>query len=136
MIIDVKVPQLSESVAEATLVSWHKQVGEALSRDENLIDIETDKVVLELPAPADGVLVELLKPNGATVTAGEVLAGVVSLLNPSVIAVGGILAQAHEQLIAGIRAAAIPVIVAAPGPALACDTTRTGPPKPAATSAV
>ena len=69
MIIDVKVPQLSESVAEATLVSWHKQVGEALSRDENLIDIETDKVVLELPAPADGVLVEVLKPNGATVTA-------------------------------------------------------------------
>ena len=74
MIIDVKVPQLSESVAEATLVSWHKQVGEALSRDENLIDIETDKVVLELPAPADGVLVEVLKPNGATVTAGEVIA--------------------------------------------------------------
>ena len=74
MIIDVKVPQLSESVAEATLVSWHKQVGEALSRDENLIDIETDKVVLELPAPADGVLLEVLKPNGATVTAGEVIA--------------------------------------------------------------
>ncbi len=74
MIIDVKVPQLSESVAEATLVSWHKQVGEALARDENLIDIETDKVVLELPAPADGVLVEVLKANGATVTAGEVIA--------------------------------------------------------------
>ena len=74
MIIDGKVPQLSESVADATLVSWHKQVGEALARDENLIDIETDKVVLELPAPADGVLVEVLKPNGATVTAGEVIA--------------------------------------------------------------
>ena len=74
MIIDVKVPQLSESVAEATLVSWHKKVGEALSRDENLIDIETDKVVLELPAPADGVLVEVLKANGATVVAGEVIA--------------------------------------------------------------
>lgn len=67
MLIEVKVPQLSESVAEATLVSWHKQVGEAVSRDENLIDIETDKVVLELPAPADGVLVKLLKANGATV---------------------------------------------------------------------
>ena len=74
MIIDVKVPQLSESVAEATLVSWHKKVGEAVSRDENLIDIETDKVVLELPAPSAGVLVELIKSNGDTVVAGEVIA--------------------------------------------------------------
>ncbi|HWU83763.1 MAG TPA: biotin/lipoyl-containing protein, partial [Rhodocyclaceae bacterium] len=74
MLIEVKVPQLSESVAEATLVSWHKQAGEAVVRDENLIDIETDKVVLELPAPADGVLVKLLKENGATVTSGEVIA--------------------------------------------------------------
>ena len=61
MIIDVKVPQLSESVAEATLVSWHKQEGQAVARDENLIDIETDKVVLELPAPEAGVLVKILK---------------------------------------------------------------------------
>ena len=74
MIIDVKVPQLSESVAEATLVSWHKQPGEAVSRDENLIDIETDKVVLELPSPADGVLAEIRKADGATVVAGEVIA--------------------------------------------------------------
>jgi 2-oxoglutarate dehydrogenase E2 component (dihydrolipoamide succinyltransferase) len=74
MIIDVKVPQLSESVAEATLVSWHKKEGEAVSRDENLIDIETDKVVLELPAPDSGVLVKLLKGNGETVVAGEVIA--------------------------------------------------------------
>jgi 2-oxoglutarate dehydrogenase E2 component (dihydrolipoamide succinyltransferase) len=74
MIIDVKVPQLSESVAEATLVSWHKKEGEAVSRDENLIDIETDKVVLELPAPDGGVLVKLLKGNGDTVVAGEVIA--------------------------------------------------------------
>ena len=72
MIIDVKVPQLSESVAEATLVSWHKEVGAAVSRDENLIDIETDKVVLELPAPASGVLVEVVKKNGDTVVAGEI----------------------------------------------------------------
>ena len=57
MIVEVKVPQLSESVAEATLLDWHKKEGERVSRDENLIDIETDKVVLELPAPADGVLV-------------------------------------------------------------------------------
>ncbi|MDE2354265.1 MAG: dihydrolipoamide succinyltransferase, partial [Betaproteobacteria bacterium] len=54
MLIEVKVPQLSESVAEATLLAWHKQAGEAVARDENLIDIETDKVVLELPAPAAG----------------------------------------------------------------------------------
>jgi len=74
MIIDVKVPQLSESVAEATLVSWHKQEGQAVARDENLIDIETDKVVLELPAPEAGVLVKILKGNGDTVVAGEVIA--------------------------------------------------------------
>ena len=74
MIIDVKIPQLSESVSEATLVSWHRKIGEAVARDENLIDIETDKVVLELPAPAEGVLVEVIKADGATVVAGEVIA--------------------------------------------------------------
>src|SRR6267378_93680 len=63
MIIEVKVPQLSESVAEATLFDWHKKEGEPVSRDENLIDIETDKVVLELPAPSDGVLVKILKQS-------------------------------------------------------------------------
>ena len=74
MIIEVKVPQLSESVSEATLVSWHKKVGEAVARDENLIDIETDKVVLELPAPDAGVLVELIKGDGELVGSGEVIA--------------------------------------------------------------
>jgi 2-oxoglutarate dehydrogenase E2 component (dihydrolipoamide succinyltransferase) len=74
MLIEVKVPQLSESVAEATLVSWHKQVGEAVARDENLIDIETDKVVLETPAPDAGVLVAIIKQNGASVTSGELIA--------------------------------------------------------------
>jgi 2-oxoglutarate dehydrogenase E2 component (dihydrolipoamide succinyltransferase) len=74
MLIEVKVPQLSESVAEATLVSWHKQVGEAVARDENLIDIETDKVVLETPAPDAGVLVAIIKQNGALVTSGELIA--------------------------------------------------------------
>ena len=72
--IEVKVPQLSESVAEATLLQWHKKVGEAVTRDENLIDIETDKVVLELPAPLAGVLTEIRKGDGATVVAGEVIA--------------------------------------------------------------
>jgi len=74
MLVEVKVPQLSESVAEATLLTWHKKEGEAVKRDENLIDIETDKVVLELPAPADGVLVKVLKGDGSTVVAGEVIA--------------------------------------------------------------
>ncbi len=74
MRVEVKVPQLPESVAEATLVSWHKQPGDAVRRDENLIDVETDKVVLELPAPGDGVLVEIVRPNGATVASGEVIA--------------------------------------------------------------
>ncbi|MBO9535136.1 2-oxoglutarate dehydrogenase complex dihydrolipoyllysine-residue succinyltransferase [Herbaspirillum sp.] len=72
--IEVKVPQLSESVAEATLLQWHKKVGEQVARDENLIDIETDKVVLELPAPDAGVIVQVIKADGATVVAGEVIA--------------------------------------------------------------
>ena len=74
MLIEVKVPVLPESVAEATLVNWHKKAGEAVKRDENLIDIETDKVVLELPAPGSGVLAEVRKPDGSTVTAQEVIA--------------------------------------------------------------
>ncbi len=74
MLIEVKVPQLSESVSEASLVAWHKRAGEAVARDENLIDIETDKVVLETPAPADGVLVEIIKSDGETVTSGDLIA--------------------------------------------------------------
>ena len=74
MLVEVKVPQLSESVSEATLLAWHKKQGEAVKRDENLIDIETEKVVLELPAPADGVLVSILKGDKGTVVAGEVIA--------------------------------------------------------------
>jgi 2-oxoglutarate dehydrogenase E2 component (dihydrolipoamide succinyltransferase) len=74
MLIEVKVPQLSESVSEASLVTWHKKEGEAVKRDENLVDIETDKVVLETPAPADGVLVRIIKKDGEAVTSGEVIA--------------------------------------------------------------
>ncbi len=73
-LIEVRVPQLSESVAEATLLQWHRKAGEAVARDENLIDIETDKVVLELPAPAAGVLAQVIKGDGSTVVAGEVIA--------------------------------------------------------------
>jgi 2-oxoglutarate dehydrogenase E2 component (dihydrolipoamide succinyltransferase) len=74
MLIEVKVPVLSESVAEATLVSWHKKPGDYVERDENLIDIETDKVVLELPAPQGGVLIKVMKSDGATVVSDEVIA--------------------------------------------------------------
>src|SRR5467141_2603510 len=73
-IIEVKVPQLSESVSEATLLDWHKNEGEKVSRDENLIDIETDKVVLELPSPADGVLVRIIRKAKDSVGSGEVIA--------------------------------------------------------------
>src|SRR5450830_1530054 len=73
-IIEVKVPQLSESVAEATLLTWHKKVGQSVARDENLIDVETDKVVLELPAPEAGVITQIIKGDGSTVVAGEIIA--------------------------------------------------------------
>jgi len=74
LLIEVKVPQLSESVAEATLLSWHKKAGEFVKRDENLVDIETDKVVLETPAPDAGVLVKIIKGDGGTVVSTEVIA--------------------------------------------------------------
>jgi 2-oxoglutarate dehydrogenase E2 component (dihydrolipoamide succinyltransferase) len=74
MIIEVQVPQLSESVAEATLSTWHIKEGDAVARDQNLIDIETDKVVLELPAPGAGVIVKIIKGNGESVASGEVIA--------------------------------------------------------------
>src|SRR5690606_27449862 len=72
--IEGKVPQLPESVADATLVNWHKKAGDAVRRDENLVDLETDKVVLEVPAPTDGVIKEIQVSDGATVTSGQVLA--------------------------------------------------------------
>ncbi|MDP1633901.1 MAG: 2-oxoglutarate dehydrogenase complex dihydrolipoyllysine-residue succinyltransferase [Gallionellaceae bacterium] len=73
-IIEIKVPQLSESVSEATLLTWHKQAGEAVEEGENLIDIETDKVVLELPAVKSGILSKIIKGNGEKVVSGEVIA--------------------------------------------------------------
>ena len=73
-IVEVKVPQLSESVAEATMLQWKKKVGDAIAIDEILIEIETDKVVLEVPAPAGGVLVELVVADGGTVAAEQVIA--------------------------------------------------------------
>jgi 2-oxoglutarate dehydrogenase E2 component (dihydrolipoamide succinyltransferase) len=74
MTIEVHVPQLPESVADATLVAWHKQPGDRVARDENLVDLETDKVVLEVPAPVAGILTEIKLGNGTTVTSGQLLA--------------------------------------------------------------
>src|ERR1700676_600233 len=74
MTIEVRVPQLPESVADATLVSWHKKPGDAVARDENLVDLETDKVVLEVPAPAAGILKDIKFADGGRVTSGRVLA--------------------------------------------------------------
>ena len=74
MSIEIKVPPLPESVSDATLVAWHKTAGESVSRDENLVDLETDKVVLEVPAPASGTIAKIVIENGATVVAGDVLA--------------------------------------------------------------
>jgi 2-oxoglutarate dehydrogenase E2 component (dihydrolipoamide succinyltransferase) len=74
MTLEVKVPVLPESVADATIATWHKKPGDAVKRDENLVDLETDKVVLEVPAPADGILKEIKKNTGDTVTSSELLA--------------------------------------------------------------
>src|ERR1700728_4321563 len=74
MTIEVRVPQLPESVADATLVSWHKKPGDSVVRDENLVDLETDKVVLEVPAPVAGVLREIKLTDGTTVSSGQLLA--------------------------------------------------------------
>ncbi len=74
MSIEIKVPPLPESVSDATLIAWHKKVGDSVSRDENLVDLETDKVVLEVPAPSAGILKEVRVADGATVVTGDVLA--------------------------------------------------------------
>ncbi|MDE2624669.1 MAG: 2-oxoglutarate dehydrogenase complex dihydrolipoyllysine-residue succinyltransferase [Betaproteobacteria bacterium] len=110
MLIEVKVPQLSESVAEATLLAWHKQAGEAVARDENLIDIETDKVVLELPAPAAGVLVEIKKAEGGTVVSGEVIATIDTEAKASIAAPA---AKAAPAVPAAAPAAAAPAAMPA-----------------------
>ncbi len=105
-ILEVKVPQLSESVAEATLLTWHKKPGEAVTRDENLIDVETDKVVLELPAPAAGVLVEIIKGDGSTVVAGEVIAKIDTAATASVASTGAAPSTAAPAASSGASAAA------------------------------
>jgi 2-oxoglutarate dehydrogenase E2 component (dihydrolipoamide succinyltransferase) len=108
--IEVKVPQLPESVADATLIAWHRKAGEAVRRDENLVDLETDKVVLEVPAPADGILIDIRKADGATVTSGEVLA----VLQPG--AVSGERAETKAAAAAAATPKTPPSPNAAPAP--------------------
>ncbi|MBY0571163.1 MAG: 2-oxoglutarate dehydrogenase complex dihydrolipoyllysine-residue succinyltransferase [Burkholderiaceae bacterium] len=106
-IIEVKVPQLSESVAEATLLTWHKKVGESVARDENLIDVETDKVVLELPAPDAGVITQIIKGDGSTVVAGEIIA-----IIDTAAAAGTVAAPAAEVATSAAAVAAAPAVAA------------------------
>jgi 2-oxoglutarate dehydrogenase E2 component (dihydrolipoamide succinyltransferase) len=111
MLVDVKVPQLSESVAEATLVSWHKKTGEYVKRDENLVDIETDKVVLETPAPQAGVLVKIVKADGGTVTSNEIIATIDTEAQPDA-------GKAAASPAAAPAATAAPAKAAAAAPAM------------------
>ena len=123
MNIEIKVPQLSESVAEATLVTWHKQPGEAVKEGENLIDIETDKVVLELPAIKSGVLTKILKKNGDKVTSNEVIAMLDTEAKASVQTAAQPAVAAKAQ-----AAGAVAVIIAATAhPAMTITATRPAP---------
>ncbi len=105
MSIEIKVPQLPESIQDATLVGWHKKPGDTVKRDENLVDIETDKVVLECPAPTDGVLKEIRIQDGTTVTAGQVIA----VLEPGTVA-----AAKPAAAPAAATKSAVAVAIAAP----------------------
>jgi 2-oxoglutarate dehydrogenase E2 component (dihydrolipoamide succinyltransferase) len=120
MTIEVRVPQLPESVADATIVSWHKKPGDAVARDENLVDLETDKVVLEVPAAAAGVLKEIKLGDGTTVTSGQVLAlieeGATAMPGasaPAVMAAPGGAARPATDAVAAAQEAAKPDAVAA-----------------------
>jgi len=122
MQIEVKVPQLPESVAEATLVNWHKKAGEAVARDENLVDVETDKVVLELPAPAAGALVEIRKGDGSTVAGQEVIAIIDT--------------EAKGAAAAAPAAAAAATQPSPPSPDAGAAAPANAPPSPSATTAL
>src|SRR5512140_3052928 len=113
MALEVKVPVLPESVSDATIATWHKKAGDAVKRDENLVDLETDKVVLEVPAPADGVLKEIKQQQGATVTSQQLLA---------IIEEGAVAVAAAPAPAAAPAAASAPAAAAAPAPAPAVKT--------------
>jgi 2-oxoglutarate dehydrogenase E2 component (dihydrolipoamide succinyltransferase) len=117
MTIEVRVPQLPESVADATLVAWHKKPGDSVSRDENLVDLETDKVVLEVPAPTAGVLAEIKLKDGTTVTSGQLLALI------------------EESAAAAVPGASAPAIMASAGGATTAAKDAAKPASPAAAAA-
>jgi len=114
MSTEIRVPQLPESVADATLVTWHKQPGDPIRRDENLADLETDKVVLEVPAPSNGVMQEIRVPSGTVVTSGQVLAVI------------------EEATGVSVAAPAAPAVRAASAPAAAREAASTAPARTAA----
>ncbi|MGE8655354.1 MAG: 2-oxoglutarate dehydrogenase complex dihydrolipoyllysine-residue succinyltransferase [Achromobacter sp.] len=114
-ITDVVVPQLSESVSEATLLTWKKQPGAAVEADEILIEVETDKVVLEVPAPASGVLAEIVKGDGSTVTSGEVLARIDTAGKAAATAATAPAAEAPKAAAQAAAAPAAPASTAAAG---------------------
>jgi len=114
MSTEIRVPQLPESVADATLVTWHKQPGDPIRRDENLADLETDKVVLEVPAPSNGVMQEIRVPSGTVVTSGQVLAVI------------------EEATGMSAAAPAAPAVRAASAPAAAREAASTAPARTAA----
>ena len=127
-IVEVKVPQLSESVAEATLLQWKKKVGDSVAVDEILIEVETDKVVLEVPAPSAGVLTELVAPDGATVAAEQLIARIDTEGRPAADAAA---APAPAAAAAAASVAVAPV-AAAPVPAPAGAGSMAGVAMPAA----
>jgi 2-oxoglutarate dehydrogenase E2 component (dihydrolipoamide succinyltransferase) len=119
MTIEVRVPQLPESVADATIVSWHKKPGDAVARDENLVDLETDKVVLEVPAPAAGTLMEIKLKDGTTVTSGQLLAVIEPGAAASAVP-GATVSAAPGEAPSGtaVPGASAPAIMAAPSGAV------------------
>jgi len=132
---EVKVPQLSESVAEATLLQWKKKPGEAVTQDETLIEIETDKVVLEVPAPASGVLTELLKDDGGSVVSNEVIAkidteakagAVAAAAAPAPSAAGQAAAGSSAGAAGGIAMPAAPKLIAESGVSVPQVTCKDG----------
>src|SRR5580658_1784118 len=118
MSIEIRVPALPESIADATLVAWHKQPGEAFKRDENLADLETDKVVLEVSAPADGVMGEHKFEVGATVTEGQVLAQIEAGAAPAAAAAAPAKAAAAALATAGAAKTAAPADAAKLSPSV------------------
>ncbi|WP_449467011.1 dihydrolipoyllysine-residue succinyltransferase [Stenotrophomonas humi] len=124
MATEVKVPVLPESVSDATIATWHKKVGEAVKRDENLLDLETDKVVLEVPAPVDGVLKEIKFQEGDTVTSNQILA----VIEEGAVAAAAPAAAAEAPKAAAPAAAAPAAAAAAPAPAAKSAAADTLPP--------